>query len=149
LKKSRFKLADNIDECCNHLNLNAEYHLTVQGDVSVEVVADRNKIDQVLVNFVNNAVKYAPESKEITILLEQLPQKVKVSVIDKGQGIPEQNIPHLFNRYYQVKNEQTKVKGLGLGLYISAEIIKKHQGEIGVDSVLGKGSTFWFTLPTS
>jgi signal transduction histidine kinase len=117
--------------------------------VSVEVVADRNKIDQVLVNFVNNAVKYAPESKEITILLEQLPQKVKVSVIDKGQGIPEQNIPHLFNRYYQVKNEQTKVKGLGLGLYISAEIIKKHQGEIGVDSVLGKGSTFWFTLPTS
>lgn len=149
LNKSRFKLSGIVDECCNHLKLDEKHHLTVEGDLSVEVEADKNKIDQVLVNFVNNAVKYAPDSAEINILVEQFDQKVKVSVTDKGDGIPKQDIPHLFNRYYQVKKEKSPLKGLGLGLYISAEIIKRHHGEIGVDSTLGKGSTFWFTIPMS
>lgn len=149
LNKSKFKLAEIIDECCNHLELDEKHHLTVQGNLSIEVDADKNKIDQVLVNFVNNAVKYAPGSPEIIIRVEESNQQVKVSVTDKGEGIPQENIPRLFDRYFQVRKEQEPVKGLGLGLYISAEIIKKHEGEIGVDSELGKGSTFWFTLPTS
>jgi signal transduction histidine kinase len=73
----------------------------------------------------------------------------KISVSDKGPGIPSEKIPHLFDRYYRVDSGGFQFSGLGLGLYISSEIIKKHGGVIGVDSVVGQGSTFWFTLPLS
>jgi signal transduction histidine kinase len=72
---------------------------------------------------------------------------VKVSVIDKGAGIPAKNLPSLFDRYYRVDHGGNTYTGLGLGLYICSEIIKKHNGTIGVESVTGEGSTFWFTLP--
>jgi two-component system CheB/CheR fusion protein len=101
-----------------------------------------------VVNFVNNAVKYAPQSKEILIKIEKVNDMAKVSVIDRGPGISPEKIPHLFDRYYRVDSNGSQYSGLGLGLYISAEIIKKHSGVIGVDSELGKGSTFWFTFPT-
>ncbi len=147
LNKSKFKLQEVIEECCNHLQIDEKHHITMKGNLLAEVVADKNKIDQVLVNFVNNAVKYAPNSQEIIIQVEQLADKLKISVTDKGEGIPEKNIPHLFDRYYQVRKKQTHSNGLGLGLYISSEIIKKHKGDIGVESEIGKGSTFWFTIP--
>jgi PAS domain S-box-containing protein len=147
LNKSKFKLSEVIEECCNHLQIDAKHHITIKGDILFDVVADKNKIDQVLVNFVNNAVKYAPNSQEIIVQVEQLKDKIKISVTDKGEGIPERNIPHLFDRYYQVRKKQTHSNGLGLGLYISAEIVKKHDGDIGVESETGKGSTFWFTIP--
>lgn len=109
--------------------------------------ADRHKIDQILVNLINNAVKYAPDSEEIIISLERLENSTKISVIDRGQGIPPKDVAHLFDRYYQVEKGEKENSGLGLGLYISSEIIKKHGDEIGVKSIIGKGSTFWFTLP--
>lgn len=100
-----------------------------------------------VINFVNNAIKYAPKSKEILINIERLNDKAKISVIDKGPGIASDEISHLFKRYYQVDHKGGQYSGLGLGLYICAEVIKKHNGEIGVESELGKGSAFWFTLP--
>jgi PAS domain S-box-containing protein len=147
LNKSKFKVSEIIEECCNHLELEGKHYITTKGNLLVEVVADKNKLDQVLVNLVNNAAKYAPNSQEIVIEVEELNNTIKMSVIDKGEGIAKHNIADLFNRYYQVKKEQTHSKGLGLGLYISAEIIEKHKGEIGVESEFGKGSTFWFTIP--
>ena len=146
LSKTKFKLSELVDECCNHIRLDGKYTIIYKGDQSVEVVADKYKIDQVLVNLVNNAIKYAPESPEIIIKVDSLKKFNRVSVIDKGKGIPEVNIPHLFERYYQV-TKKGRNPGLGVGLYISAEIIRVHEGEIGVKSELGKGSTFWFTLP--
>jgi signal transduction histidine kinase len=71
----------------------------------------------------------------------------QVSVQDFGKGIPAENIPHLFERYYRVDTSGIQYSGLGLGLYISAEIIERHGGEMGVESEIGKGSTFWFTIP--
>ena len=94
-------------------------------------------------------MKYAPGSKEILIRIEKLKDKVKVSVSDKGPGIRPEKLPHVFDRYFRVDTSGSKYSGLGLGLYISKEIIKKHNGEIGANSKLGKGSTFWFTLPLS
>jgi signal transduction histidine kinase len=105
------------------------------------------RIDQVVVNLVNNAVKYAPDQKEIYLVVEDLDDKIKISVRDTGPGIPEDKVAHLFDRYYRVDYSGAQYSGLGLGLYISAEIIKKHGGEIGVDTEVGKGSTFWFTVP--
>ena len=100
-----------------------------------------------MINFINNAIKYAPKSTEILIKIHKTVNEVKVSVIDKGPGIPLDKMEHLFNRYYRVYNSGSKYTGLGLGLYICSEIIKKHGGKIGVDSELGNGSAFWFILP--
>ena len=73
----------------------------------------------------------------------------KISVIDHGPGIAPEMLPYLFDRYFRVDSSGSQYSGLGLGLYICAEIIKKHNGQIGVDSEAGKGSTFWFTLPAA
>lgn len=147
LHRINFPLSHVIDGCCNHVRLDRKHYVSHSGDLSTVVFADRHKIDQILVNLVNNAVKYAPESEEIIIAVEQLDHKTKISVTDRGNGIPAADIPHLFDRYYQVEKGEKQGSGLGLGLYISSEIIKKHGGEIGVESVVGEGSTFWFTLP--
>ena len=71
---------------------------------------------------------------------------MKVSVTDYGIGIPDDKIENIFDRFYRVENTSKNYSGIGLGLYISSEIIKRHNGQIGVNSVLGKGSTFWFIL---
>lgn len=147
LKKTRFNLSRAIDECCLHVTAAGTYHLVTEGDKDLQVEGDSERIQRVVVNFVNNAVKYAPQSKEIIIRVEQLPGAVKIAVADKGPGIAAEKIPHLFDRFYRADQSGEQYSGLGLGLYISAEIIKKHGGEIGVDSQPGQGSTFWFTLP--
>jgi two-component system CheB/CheR fusion protein len=148
LNKKVFNVANMLNQCCSHVREEGSYQLNFKGDDSLQVYADEDRIEQVVVNFVNNAVKYAPESKNIELILEKMPGYVKVSVKDYGKGIPEDKKPYLFDRYYRIDNS-SQYSGLGLGLYISAEIVKRHGGAIGVDSEPGKGSTFWFTLPVN
>lgn len=147
LNKSVFTISNMLEGCCGHIRTAGKYKLTLQGDKLLKIYADEHAIDQVMVNFVNNAVKYAPDSLEIFMLIENLGDKAKISVKDTGPGIPAEKIPHLFERYYQAQPGGFNSSGLGLGLYISSEIVRKHGGEIGVDSEPGKGSTFWITLP--
>lgn len=149
LNKTRFNLFKAINECCLHITSDGTYHILIEGPKDIEVEPDSERIQRVLVNFVNNAVKYAPASKDIIITLSQERRYIKISVIDKGPGIASQKIGHLFERYYRAGENGAQYSGLGLGLYISAEIIRKHGGQIGVDSEPGKGSAFWFTLPVS
>ena len=133
LNKTDFMLSEIVQDCTDYVRLEDKYSITLRGDHSLKMCADKYKIEQVLVNLVNNAIKYAPETKEIVIKAESLKTFTRVSVIDQGEGIPAENIPHLFERYYRA-NKKSKSSGLGLGLYISAEIIKNHDGEIGVKS---------------
>jgi PAS domain S-box-containing protein len=149
LKKVWFNLSKLINECCEHVRLDSLHHITFVGSKKLMVFADRGRIDQVIVNLVNNAVKYAPNAEKIIITIEKDESNVKVSVRDFGIGISAEKIPHLFDRYFRAEPSDLQSTGLGLGLYISAEIIKRHSGQIGVKSKLGKGSTFWFTLPLS
>ncbi|MDF3078273.1 MAG: domain S-box protein [Sphingobacteriaceae bacterium] len=146
LRKAPMVISEVIDSCCIHVKMSGTHDINVVGDLQLEVVADKERIDQVLSNLVNNAVKYAPESREIVIRIERVMGFAKVSVTDKGKGIPQDKISHLFHRYYRIE-DKTNFSGLGLGLYISSEIVKRHQGQIGVESESGRGSTFWFTLP--
>jgi len=88
-----------------------------------------------------------PGCKQIYVGIEKIGQFARVSVRDNGPGIPPEKLPYLFDRYYRADSSGMQYSGLGLGLYISAEIIKRHNGHIGVDSEMGEGSTFWFTLP--
>jgi PAS domain S-box-containing protein len=147
LKKQWFTVADMINKCCNHVREGGKFELITLGDKNLQIFADEHRIDQVIVNFVNNVVKYAPNSTTIYLIIEKIGDLAKISVKDKGPGIPPDQIPHLFDRYFRADPSGIQVSGLGLGLYICADIVKRHGGEIGVDSELGKGSTFWITLP--
>jgi len=147
LHQKLFIISQIIDECCQYVRAEGIYTIKIEGDMEIEIYADAERVNQVVINFVNNAIKYAPESKEIKINIEKVKGMAKVSVTDEGHGISADKLAHLFDRYYRVDSNGSQYSGLGLGLYISAEIIKKHNGQIGVDSELGKGSTFWFTLP--
>lgn len=142
-----FNLHEMLSKSCSHVRLENKYRLILKGDENLEMYADAHRIEQVVVNLVNNAVKYAKDSEEIHISIEALENDIKVSVRDFGNGISESAIPHLFDRYYRVEYMSKSYSGLGLGLYICSEIIKKHAGKIGVDSKIGEGSTFWFTIP--
>jgi PAS domain S-box-containing protein len=147
LDKTTFILKELVDECCSHIRLEGKYHINYLSDPSFTVFADRYKIDQVLVNLANNAVKYASESFEITVYAEHRDGVTKISVSDKGEGIAPGDLANLFERYFRLSKDNNKTTGLGLGLYISAEIIRLHGGEMGVESKLGVGTTFWFTIP--
>ncbi|HKG05768.1 MAG TPA: ATP-binding protein [Pedobacter sp.] len=149
LNKVPVNLHDLISGCCEEIRLEDQYQIRIKGDKTLEVNADPNKIDQVLINFINNAIKYAYESFEIVVFIGIKDGMAIVSVSDKGPGIKPEELPHLFERFYRVDNTGRQYSGLGLGLYISSEIVKKHHGKIGVDSEVDKGSTFWFTLPLS
>jgi PAS domain S-box-containing protein len=149
LNKTSFTIAQMITDCCQNIRTAGVYKIITDGDKELMLYADADRIDQVIVNFVNNAIKYAPGHKEIHVNIEKIENMAKVSVSDKGPGIPPEKLPYLFDRYYRADSSGMQYSGLGLGLYISSEIIKSHNGRIGVDSETGKGSTFWFTLPIS
>jgi signal transduction histidine kinase len=106
---------------------------------------DGTRISQVFENLFSNAVKYAPNS-EITIRMSATQENVRITFIDKGEGIPEDYLPFIFERFYRVPGERT-VTGTGLGLYICKQIIMAHHGNIWVESVLGEGTTFIIELP--
>lgn len=110
------------------------------------IYADYDKISSVIANLLSNAVKYAPMSKQIEVKCELVDQMAQVSVRDYGIGIQAQDVDKLFERYYRVKSDH-HVSGFGIGLYLSAEIIARHNGRIWLDSEPGKGSTFYFSLP--
>lgn len=147
LNKTTFILKQLVDECCSHIRLEGKYHIKYRSNGATSLFADRDKIDQVLVNLVNNAVKYAAESLGIRVDAKHIKGATRISVSDKGKGIAPENLANLFERYFRVTKDNNQSTGLGLGLYISAEIIRIHGGEMGVKSELGKGTTFWFTVP--
>jgi len=147
LNKAPFIIAGMLNQCCSHVRAGGEYELVIQGDEILQVNADEDRVEQVVVNLVNNAVKYAPDGKIIYLIIGREGNSVKISVKDTGPGIPKDKIPHLFDRYYRADYGGGQYSGMGLGLYICSEIIKRHGGTIGVDSRVGEGSTFWFTLP--
>jgi PAS domain S-box-containing protein len=147
INKQHFNLSKVINECCYDVCEDGVYKVNIEGDMNLELHADPLRIGQIVNNFINNAIKYAPKSKTIKIHIEKINDTAKVSVIDNGPGIQANKLDYLFDRYYRAEDAESQSTGLGLGLYICAEIIKKHNGLIGVTSELDVGSTFWFTLP--
>ncbi len=144
-----FDMAELVKETEEEFMATVSSHKVVFASVAETCVdADRDKIGQVINNFISNAVKYSPPESAIQVACVTRDGMAYVSVQDEGGGIAPEDQERLFERYYRVKGEHTKsIAGFGIGLYLSSEIIQRHQGQIGVKSEPGKGSTFWFTLP--
>jgi len=113
------------------------------------VHADRDKIGHVLTNLISNAIKYSPSGSQINISCKNIQGQMQVTVADQGNGIREQDKPFLFERYYRVSDQAPSISGFGIGLYLCAEIIQRHNGKIWEESEFGQGSTFYFSLPVA
>jgi two-component system sensor histidine kinase VicK len=112
------------------------------------VEVDEDKITQVLYNIISNAMKYSPEGGTITFRTKEMEDKITISISDEGVGIPKDNLDKIFDRFYRVDKARTrKLGGTGLGLAIAKEMVNAHGGRIWADSVEGKGTTIFFTLP--
>jgi len=111
------------------------------------VLADAARVQQVLSNLVGNAVKFTPRDGLITVCAERHDAEVRFAVIDTGPGIPAEQLPHIFGRFWQAKTSDRR--GIGLGLAIAKGIVEGHNGRIWVESHVGLGSTFYFTLPAA
>ncbi|WP_295716227.1 CheR family methyltransferase [Mucilaginibacter sp.] len=148
LKKTNFNLGELLDECKEELQTGSTKHQIIfEGDPNIKIRADRNRLEQVVINLISNAIKYSPDRDKVIIKAEKTAEGIKIAITDFGIGIRAEKIPLLFDRFYRVDEISQRYAGLGLGLFISAEIIKQHRGHIYVDSEVGKGSTFWFVIP--
>ena len=124
------------------------YHFIQKGEADVIIDGDESRLEQVILNFLSNAVKYSPEIKEVEIETELLPGKLlEVKIRDFGIGIPKEDQAYVFEKFYRSHQLSRNFQGLGLGLYISADIMQRHGAEYGVQSEPGKGSVFFFKLP--
>ncbi len=124
------------------LNLHADNHLP-------PVAGDQERLKQVLVNLISNAIKYNREAGRVDVGLSLFNDSLRVSVADTGQGIPAEALPHVFDKFYRVERDENMAKGTGLGLAIVKQIVEAHAGDIWVESEPDVGSTFTFTLPVA
>lgn len=155
LKKERIEYVTIIDKLvdfnqfiANSKGINIEKQIAIEDDVLVSV--DVNKISQLFNNLVGNAIKFSEENSKICIAVDMKKGKIVTSVIDQGKGIANEDLHKLFDLYSQGKNLATKhEKGAGLGLAISKKIVEAHLGHVNVDSEVGVGSRFYYTLPVS
>lgn len=149
LDRQEFDLYGLLRDIVEETNLVSPTH-TIHLDecAAIRVNADLDKIASVITNLVSNAVKYSSKGQPIEVHCKKEQDIVVVSVRDQGMGIPPQDLPRVFDRYFRSENQQTRhIAGFGIGLYLSAEIIRRHNGEIWAESESGKGSTFYFSLP--
>lgn len=149
LNREIFYLDEIIKNSVNDLQATTDNHKIIyRNKEKILVIADKYRIYQVLVNLISNAIKYSPNKKKIYVSLEKRKKIVIVNIKDSGLGIERNQQKKIFDKMYQVNNPKEKTfPGLGLGLYISKEIIERHNGKIWVNSEIGKGSNFYFSLP--
>jgi signal transduction histidine kinase len=125
------------------------HRILVRGTVGTSLIGDRDRLGEVFTNLLSNAIKYSPNAQMVEMELSASAEAVTIRVTDHGLGIPREQRDKIFERFYRAAGPtQRGISGLGMGLYIVAEIVKHHGGTITVDSEVGKGSTFTVTLPT-
>jgi PAS domain S-box-containing protein len=144
-----FNFNDVVAEVIEDIQRTTERHKIIrQGKINQTVYGDKERIGQVITNLLTNAIKYSPNSNKIIVKSFCKDNRIYLSVKDYGVGIPKKELPYVFDRFFRVNTKlHNTVPGMGLGLYISSEIIKRQGGEIWADSTFNKGSTFSFSLP--
>ena len=151
--QAHFSLTQLVDEVADNLRPTAEEKLIrLDGppmNEAVTVWADRDKIAQVLTNLIGNAVKFTSSQGKVNVSVHKNGSAwIQVSVADTGPGIAPDEANKIFDEFYQIRqSDKKKSRGVGLGLAISKKLVEMHGGKIWVESVVGKGSTFSFTMP--
>lgn len=150
-RKMRFSVADLLYECRDVMmskaqETNIQVRVDVPGDMPL-MEADRDKIKQVLLNLLSNAIKYNRPNGSVIITAGFDATDISITIQDTGVGIPEESIPHLFEKFYRVREHEGKAGGTGLGLSISKQIIQGHNGRIEVKSKMGVGTSFTIYIP--
>lgn len=138
-------MLDNLIEIMHQSN--PDFKIVKKGSVLEEIYADEARIEQVIINFLTNAIKYSPGTEEVHINLERFGDNIYLGVRDFGIGIAPDMQQQVFDKFYRVEETAIHFQGLGIGLFIAAEIIRRHSGKIGVKSQSGEGSEFYFNLP--
>lgn len=147
LHKSHFLMSDIIEDAIYEVHSMGKHRVVVLGDQHVEVFADKHRIEQVIINFLTNAIKYSPDAERVDLQIDHDGTYVAVHIKDYGIGIPKEKLELIFDRFFRVEEASSQFSGLGLGLFIAADIIKRHGGNVNVESQQGIGSSFSFTLP--
>ncbi len=150
LQRETFSMNELVENSVQDLKYtNEAYKIKIIHDDTVSVYADKDRINQVLINFITNAFKYSPNEINIIVRIYKVNGvNAAVSVKDKGIGIDKKDHEHLFERFYRVSGkDESTFTGFGIGLYLSKEIVERHQGTVTVKSIKGKGSEFIFTIP--
>ncbi len=148
LNITTYNFNDSLQDCVQEIQQQtAKHELVIERASTVHITADRTRMEQVIINLLSNAVKYSPNHRLIAISVTEDNKELRFSVTDRGIGIPVDKQEYIFDRFFRVHESSQMFSGLGLGLFISSEIIKQHGGSMGLESEEGKGSTFWFTLP--
>ena len=143
-----FDLNELIRECIEHVQHTVETHtITLKGSIPLQVEGDKNRLEQVINNLLSNAVKYSPNADRVLVEVLSQDNWVEIKVTDFGIGIPEAELPNISKRFFRVESVSNNFNGLGLGLYISSQIIKGHSGELIVESAVNQGSTFGVKIP--
>jgi signal transduction histidine kinase len=150
LKITKFDISKLVKDIINRFSYLVEkdkYEIEINIDNNLYVSADKEKIEQVIYNLISNAINYTGDDKKVIVNLKGLNDIVRFEVIDNGSGISKKNLEHIWDRYYKVDSEHKRsVVGTGLGLAIVKNILIMHNAKFGVDSVINKGSTFYFEL---
>ena len=145
-----FNFNEVVKSSIENIQHTTEKHkIVLRNSVDVLYKGDRIRLEQVMNNLLNNAIKYSPNADQILVTSNLHGSNIIVSVQDYGIGIAQIHLENLFNRFYRVDNSTAKFQGLGLGLYIASEIIKRHNGSFWIESSIGTGSTFYFILPVN
>ena len=145
---SLFDFNEMVDEAIDNVQLTTKnHHLQKTGTSTNRIKGDKDRLQQVMINLLSNAIKYSPKGDKVFITVEELGGNIQVSVQDFGVGMLNQHLNKVFERYYRVHEHAIHFPGLGIGLYISSNIINRHEGKIWVESEPNVGSTFSFTLP--
>ena len=149
LQKEKFSLDEMIKDISDDMaQIDIRHKVIIEGKIGEKVFADKYRLNQVLVNLISNAIKYSPRADKVIVRVLVRGKEVEIKIQDFGIGISRLDQPRIFDRFFQARNRiRQSYSGLGLGLYISAEIIRTHKGRISVESEKGKGSTFSIVLP--
>lgn len=148
LNLASFNISDLLNESIETVMATEKTHqIMLENCLDCIVVADRQRIEQAVTNLLLNAIKYSPDADKVLVRCKTEGDDVVVSVQDFGIGIPADQLDKVFSRFYRVEGLAPSFSGLGIGLYITSEIIKRHHGDIWVESEIGKGSVFSFKIP--
>lgn len=147
---TEFDIGEMVEEVTEGLQYTSRnFSIEIENWFSKLVKGDKMRLEQVLTNLITNAIKYSPKAGKVIVKMSRGNKEIVIAVKDFGMGIPAKDLKRVFNRFYRVNSAEKKIPGLGIGLYISAEIIKRHKGRIWAESEPGEGSTFYFTLPVN